>query len=85
LKDYSFTTQGTCATQIDFSLDDDKKLHNVFFHGGCNGNTKAVAKLLEGYDAQAAVDLLKGNLCGVRGTSCADQLAQGVEKALQEN
>lgn len=84
MSEYSITTQGTCSTQIDFSIDADGKLHNVVFHGGCPGNTKAVAKLLEGYDAQAAVDILKGNPCGTRGTSCADQLAQGVEKALKE-
>ncbi|MQN00977.1 MAG: TIGR03905 family TSCPD domain-containing protein [Lachnospiraceae bacterium] len=82
MKEYSFTPQGTCSSQIDFSIDDNGKLHNVVFHGGCPGNTKAVAKLLEGYDAKAAVDLLKGNPCGTRGTSCADQLARGVEKAL---
>lgn len=84
MSDYSISTQGTCSTQIDFSLDDQGKLHNVVFHGGCPGNTKAVAKLLEGYDAKSAVDILKGNPCGMRGTSCADQLARGVEKALAE-
>lgn len=84
MKECSFTTQGTCSSQIDFSLDEEGKLHDVVFHGGCPGNTKAVAKLLEGYDAKAAVDILKGNQCGVRGTSCADQLAKGIGKALSE-
>lgn len=84
MSDYSITTNGTCSTQIDFSLDEEGKLHNVTFHGGCPGNTKAIGKLLEGYDAKQAVDILKGNQCGMRGTSCADQLAQGVEKALNE-
>ncbi|MBQ1843257.1 MAG: TIGR03905 family TSCPD domain-containing protein [Lachnospiraceae bacterium] len=84
MSEYSIATQGTCSTQIDFTIDEEGKLHNVVFHGGCPGNTRAVAKLLEGYDAQAAVDILKGNPCGMRGTSCADQLARGVEKALAE-
>lgn len=84
MSEYSIATKGTCSTQIDFTIDEEGKLHNVVFHGGCPGNTRAVARLLEGYDAQAAVDILKGNPCGMRGTSCADQLARGVEKALAE-
>lgn len=84
MENYSYKTQGTCSRQIDFSLEDGK-LHNVKFYGGCNGNTKAISKLLEGFDAQKAVQILKGNLCGSRGTSCADQLAIAVENALKEN
>lgn len=83
MNNYSYRTQGTCSSQIDFSLEDGK-LYHVKFHGGCPGNTAAIAKLLEGADAAKAVSILKGNQCGMRGTSCADQLAIGVEKALQQ-
>lgn len=83
MNSYSYRTSGTCSSQIDFSLDGGK-LHNVKFHGGCPGNTAAIAKLLEGADAKWAVGILKGNQCGMRGTSCADQLALGVEQALQQ-
>lgn len=54
------------------------------FIGGCPGNTVAISKLVEGTNAQRVVDLLKGNDCDGKGTSCADQLARGVEKALLE-
>lgn len=84
MKDYVYKTQGTCSSEIDFSLENGK-LHNVHFVGGCPGNTLALGKLLEGADAAWAVSVLKGNPCGNRGTSCADQLARGVEKALQQN
>lgn len=84
MKSYTFTPQGVCPSQISFDLEDGK-IYNVHFQGGCSGNTKAVAKLLEGTDANRAVDILKGNLCGNKGTSCADQLARGVEQALIEN
>ena len=84
MKDYSIPTKGICPAKISFSLEDGK-IYNVKFDGGCPGNTKAVAKLLEGTDAQRAVDLLKGNDCRGRGTSCADQLARGVENALAGN
>lgn len=78
---YAYTPQGVCSRQIAFDIEDGK-LHNVSFVGGCSGNLKAIGKLLEGADARDTVHLLKGNLCGVRGTSCADQLALAVEAAL---
>jgi len=81
MKDYTIPTQGICPRSISFSLED-SKVYNIKFQGGCPGNTKAIAKLLEGADAQYVVDMLKGNDCGGKGTSCADQLARGVEKAL---
>ena len=78
-----YETQGTCSAAIEYEVNNGI-LTSCRFIGGCPGNTKAIAKLLEGTDAQRAVDLLKGNDCGGRGTSCADQLARGVEKALAE-
>jgi len=78
---YSYIPKGVCARKIDFEIEDGK-LHNVKFTGGCDGNTKAIAKLLEGADARNTVDILKGNLCGIKGTSCADQLARGIEEVL---
>jgi len=83
MKDYTIPTHNICPRSISFSLEDGK-VYNVKFQGGCPGNTKAIAKLLEGADAQYVVDMLKGNDCGGKGTSCADQLARGVEAALAE-
>ena len=57
---------------------------NVRFAGGCPGNTAAIGKLLEGADAKSTMDLLRGTDCGGKGTSCADQLSRGIEKALAE-
>ncbi len=72
-----------CASGIDFDLEDGK-LHNVHFTGGCNGNLQAIGKLLEGQDAARAAEILRGNDCRGRGTSCADQLAIAIEAALKE-
>ena len=83
MKDYTIPTQNICPRSISFSIEDGK-VYNIKFQGGCPGNTKAIAKLLEGADAQYIVDKLKGNDCGGKGTSCADQLARGVEAALTE-
>ncbi len=81
MQTYTVQTQGICAKAISFSIENEK-IHNVKFFGGCPGNTLAISKLLEGYDAKKAVEILKGNDCGGRGTSCADQLACGIEQAL---
>ena len=82
MKNYSYTPQGVCARTIVFALDEQGKLHNVKFTGGCPGNLQAIGKLVEGADAKEIADLLRGNDCGGRGTSCADQLSHAVEAAL---
>lgn len=79
---YTYTPTGpVCSRQIRFALEDGK-LHDVRFVGGCDGNLKAIGKLVEGADAKEIAAILRGNDCGGRGTSCADQLARAVEEAL---
>ena len=74
----SFNPQGVCSVKIDFDVEDGK-LHNVKFTGGCNGNLKAIGKLVEGKDAKEVADILRGNTCGFRGTYCADQFARAID------
>ena len=83
MKNYTYIPKMVCSRELSFSVENGK-LYNVKFVGGCNGNLKAIGKLLEGTDARKAVEILKGNDCKGRGTSCADQLAIAVEKALEE-
>ena len=78
----TYSPKGVCSVQIDFDLDDDKKLHDLKFTGGCNGNLKAIGRLVEGKDASEIADILRGNLCGMRPTSCADQLSKAIDEAL---
>ena len=75
---FDYKTTGTCAQVIHFERDDDKRIHNISFEGGCNGNLKAVSKLCEGMTAEEISAKLLGNLCRDKGTSCADQLAKAV-------
>lgn len=79
--DYTYQTQGTCARYIDFAIEDGK-LHNISFMGGCPGNLAAISKMLEGADAKATADMLRGNTCGMKPTSCTDQLAKAIDTAL---
>lgn len=80
---YSYKTSGVCASKIEFDIDGDV-ITNVSFTGGCNGNLKAVSKLVDGFSVDQIESKLLGNPCGFRGTSCADQLAKAVRKAYSE-
>ena len=80
---YEYRTKGTCASKITFSLEDGV-IHDVKFTGGCSGNTRGVAALVEGMDAREAVQRMKGIRCGMKPTSCPDQLAKALETALEQ-
>lgn len=75
---YSYRTSGTCSSMIDFDIIDGK-IHNIAYTGGCNGNLKAIGRLVEGKDAKEVAGILRGNTCGMKGTSCADQLARAID------
>lgn len=80
MKSYSYDTAGVCSKQINFSVDDEGKLRDVKFVGGCPGNLLAIGKLVEGKDAREIADILRGNDCRGRGTSCTDQLALAIDQ-----
>ncbi len=82
MKEYTYKPSGVCSTNIEYKLDDEGRIHDLKFTGGCNGNLKAIGRLLEGQDAKKSADILRGNLCGNRGTSCADQLAKALDESL---
>ncbi len=75
----------TCSVACHFDLSDDgTTVHNVSFDGGCNGNLKAIGKLVEGQSVDAVISALDGNVCGPRPTSCADQFAKNLAAAKAE-
>ena len=80
---YKYKTKGTCAREITFELEDGI-VKNVSFFGGCNGNLKGIAALVEGKKAEEIIPLIKGIKCGFKPTSCPDQLASALEEALNE-
>lgn len=80
---YTYKTQGVCSMEISFDIDGNV-ISNVEFVGGCNGNLKAVSKLVEGTTVEYIEEKLKGNTCGRRNTSCADQLARAVREAYEK-
>ena len=76
-----YTTSGVCSREIEFEVVDGK-LHNVHYLGGCNGNLQGVGALVEGMEVHDAIQRLKGIKCGMKGTSCPDQLATALEQYL---
>ena len=80
---YNYPTEMVCSQLISFDLDDNV-VSNIEFLGGCNGNLKAISKLVDGWTVEKIEEYLRGNLCGRRPTSCADQLARAVRKAYDE-
>ena len=77
---YEYTTKGTCSRTILFDLEDGK-VHNVQFIGGCNGNLKGIGQLVEGMDVDDVIARLEGTTCGMKSTSCPDQLAKALKEA----
>lgn len=84
MKNFSYTTMGTCSRQINFSLDENNNIHNVEFIGGCNGNLQGISKLVEGQNAKAIIEKCQGIHCGMRPTSCPDQLAIALTEAMNK-
>ena len=80
---YQYKTKGVCAQMIYFDLEDNK-VKSVQFIGGCNGNLKGISQLIEGMDVDDVIAKLEGTSCGMKKTSCPDQLAQAL-KAAKEN
>ncbi|MBQ8210827.1 MAG: TIGR03905 family TSCPD domain-containing protein [Clostridia bacterium] len=80
---YSYKTKGVCASNITFDITDGV-VKNVKFNGGCNGNLKGIANLIEGMKAEDVIEKVKGTRCGFKSTSCPDQLATALENALSE-
>ena len=80
---YTYKTKGTCSREIIFEVENNK-VHNVQFIGGCNGNLKGIGALVEGMDVQEVIERIEGIHCGMKSTSCPDQLATALKNAKKE-
>ncbi len=78
---YEYKTKGTCSQLISFDIEDGK-VSNVQFLGGCNGNLKGIGALVEGMPAEKVIERVDGIRCGMKSTSCPDQLAKALKQAI---
>ena len=77
---FEYKTKGTCSQRILFEVEEGK-VKNVQFLGGCNGNLKGIAALVEGMDVNDVISRVEGIKCGMKSTSCPDQLATALKEA----
>ncbi len=80
---YTYNTRGTCSRMVSFDIEDGK-VRNVQFFGGCNGNLKGIGALVEGMDVEDVITRIEGIHCGMKTTSCPDQLAQALKDAIHK-
>ena len=78
---YEYKTKGTCSQRILFDIEDGK-VRNVQFIGGCNGNLKGIGALVEGMPVEDVIARVEGISCGMKSTSCPDQLAKALKEAV---
>ena len=81
---YTYKTKGTCSREITVELEGNI-IKSVNFMGGCPGNLAAISKIVVGMDKDKVINIWRGNACGTRGTSCADQLTYAPEEAYEAN
>ncbi len=79
---YTIRPQGVCSREMQVEVDDEGVIRKMEVLGGCSGNLQGISALVEGMKAEEAIRRLKGIRCGFKPTSCPDQLAKGLEKAL---
>ena len=84
MKTITYTTHGTCARYIELS-GEGGVLTDVKFYGGCNGNLQGIAKLVEGMDVDEVIKRVEGIQCGMKPTSCPDQLSKALRAMIGEN
>lgn len=77
---FEYKTKGTCSQRILFEIDNGK-VRNVQFIGGCNGNLQGISKLVDGMDVESVIEKIQGIRCGMKPTSCPDQLAKALKEA----
>ena len=78
--EFTYKTRGTCSREIAFEVENGK-VKNVQFYGGCNGNLKGIGALVEGMDIDDVIARVEGVTCGMKATSCPDQLAKALKAA----
>jgi len=84
MKSYIYKTKGVCSREIHIEIDDNNIITNARYVGGCSGNTQGVAALVTGMSVDEAISRLSGIKCGMKSTSCPDQLAVALTQ-IKEN
>ena len=76
-----YTPKGVCSQRMEIDVEDGA-IQSVRVLGGCSGNLQGIMSLLKGMRVEDAIERLEGIRCGMKPTSCPDQLAQALKAAL---
>lgn len=79
MKHITYTPTGVCSRKMEIDYDENGKIVNIDVLGGCNGNLKGLASLLKGMEIEEAIKRLEGLTCGMKTTSCPDQIAKALK------
>ncbi len=83
MKKIAYKTHGTCSTVIHLEVDDDNRIQDVYFVGGCDGNLKGLCSLVRGMKVDDVKQRLDGIRCGAKRTSCPDQLCRAIDELIK--
>ena len=75
-----YTPNGVCSRKMEIDVEGGV-IQAVRVMGGCNGNLQGLASLLKGMNVEDAISRMEGIRCGMKSTSCPDQLAQALKSA----
>lgn len=81
---FEYTPKGVCSRKMIFEVEDGV-IQNMEVIGGCNGNLKGISALVRGRQVDEVIELLDGTLCGMKPTSCPDQIAQALKAYKNES
>ena len=81
---YRFRPRGVCSQEMLVEVDEQGIVQSMQVYGGCSGNLQGISALVKGMPVQEVVQRLKGIRCGFKDTSCPDQLARNLERALEQ-
>ena len=80
---FEYIPKGVCSQKFTLDINEDGTIESLHVIGGCNGNLKGIAQLVDGMKAEEVIKKIKGTKCGFKNTSCPDQLATALEEALK--
>lgn len=83
-KSFEFPNVGTCSKLTKIVLNEDHTIESIEVVGGCNGNLKGICSIVRGMKAEQVIERFENVKCGFRSTSCPDQIAKNLKKALAE-
>lgn len=81
---FEFQPKGVCSRKMIFDIADDNTINSLYVEGGCNGNLKGISSIVRGMDIDRVIEAFDGTLCGMKGTSCPDQIAKALLAYKQE-